>query len=279
VIEDASPSKSANNESSVESSKEEHPSESPTPIDQTLLQYYEAMIDQNTDHHGSERFDANKKIQVELLVILKKMKAPLEAFEIILNWAVKAAAADYRFAKPVPQRKKLPDSLFQKLGMNDLQPKEKEMKFPYCGQKVDMVFHDAKAAIASLLTCPFLAKVDNMLFHQDNPFAKPPARIKELSDINIGRCYLESHKALIKEPYEVLLMIPMSWDRTELERTGRLSMEPINITLGIFNRKTRFHPEANRPIGYIYTQNLVDKHEQNADTPGTRTSFRKQLKD
>jgi hypothetical protein len=85
VIEDAPPSKSANNESSVESSKEDHPSESPTPIDQTLLQYYEAMIDQNTDHHGSECFDANGKIQVELLVILKKMKAPLEAFETILN--------------------------------------------------------------------------------------------------------------------------------------------------------------------------------------------------
>jgi hypothetical protein len=163
--------------------------------------------------------------------------------------------------------------------MNDLKPKEKEMKFPYCGQKVDMVFHDAKAAIASLLTYPRLAKDENMLFHKDDPFVKPPARIKELSDINSGRCNLESHKALIKEPYEILLMIPMSWDRTELERTGRLSMEPINTTLGIFNRKTRPLPEANRPIGYIYTHKLVDQPEQNADTPGTRTSFRKQLKD
>ena len=276
VIKVAPPSKiSANNESSVESIKEVHPSESPTPIDQTLLQYYEAMIDQNTDHHGSERFDANEKIQVELLVILKKMKAPLEAFETILNWAAKASAVDYRFAKPVPQRKKLLESLFQKLGMNDLLPKEKEMKFPYCGQKVNMVFHDARAVIASLLTCPRLAKDENMLFHQDDPFAKPPARIKELSDINSGRCYLESHKALIKEPYEVLLMIPMSWDRTELERTGRLSMEPINITLGIFNRKTRSLPEANRPIGYIYTQKLVDKHEQNPDTPRNKKKLTK----
>jgi hypothetical protein len=149
--------------------------------------------------------------------LLKKMKAPLEAFETILNWVAKAAAADYQFAKPVPQRKKLLESLFHKLGMNYLKPKEKEMKFPYCGQKVDMVFHDAKAAIASLLTCPCLAQDENMLFHEDDPFAKPPARITELSDINSGRCYLESHKALIKEPYEILLMIPMSWDRTELE--------------------------------------------------------------
>ena len=139
VVDEAPLSESANIESSVENSKE-HPSESPTPINQTLLQYYKAMIDQNTDHHGSERFDANEKIQVELLVILKKTKAPLEAFETILNWAAKAAAADYRFVKPVPQRKKLLVSIFQNLGMNDFKPKEKEMKLPYCGQKVNTVF-------------------------------------------------------------------------------------------------------------------------------------------
>jgi hypothetical protein len=90
------------------------------------------MIDQNTDHHGSERVDANEKIQVELLIILKKTKAPLKAFETILNWAAKAAAVNYQFVKPVPLHKKLLVSIFQKLGMNDLKPKEKEMKFPYC---------------------------------------------------------------------------------------------------------------------------------------------------
>ena len=116
VVEDALLSESANIESSVESSKEEHPSESPTPIDETLLQYYEAMIDQNTDHHGSERFDATEKIQVELLVILKKMKAPLEAFETILIWAAKAAAADYRFAKPVPSARNFSCLYFTSLG-------------------------------------------------------------------------------------------------------------------------------------------------------------------
>ena len=54
--------------------------------------------------------------------------------------------------KPAPQRKKFLLSLFQKLGMNDIKPKEKDMKLPYCAQKVKMVFHDAKAVIASLLT-------------------------------------------------------------------------------------------------------------------------------
>jgi hypothetical protein len=47
-----------------------------------------------------------------------------------------------------------------------------------------MVFHDAKAVIAPLLTCPHLAKDETMLFHEDDPFDKPPACIKELSDIN-----------------------------------------------------------------------------------------------
>ena len=100
--------------------------------------------------------------------------------------------------------------------------------------------------IASRLTCPHLAKDKNMLFHEDDPFAKPLTRIKELSDINSGCCYLESHKALIKKPHEILLQIPMSWDRTELERTGRLSMELINTALGAFNRKTRSLPEVQR---------------------------------
>jgi hypothetical protein len=45
-------------------------------------------------------------------------------------------------------------------------------------------------------------------------------------------------------------------------------MEPINITLGIFkNRETRSLPTANHPIDYIHTQKLLDKQEENADTP------------
>jgi hypothetical protein len=67
----------------------------------------------------------------------------------------------------------------------------------------------------------------------------------------------------------------MSWEKRELERTGRLSMEPINIPFGKFNRKTRSLPEANRPIGYIYTQKLVDKQEQNVDTPPNKNKLSK----
>jgi hypothetical protein len=40
------------------------------------------------------------------------------------------------------------------LGLDGFKPKEKNVIFPYFGQEVNMVIHDAGAMIASLLTCP-----------------------------------------------------------------------------------------------------------------------------
>jgi hypothetical protein len=63
LVEDTPRSESANTKSSVQSSMEEHPPESSTPINQTLLQCYEATIDQNTVHHGSEHLTLIRKLR------------------------------------------------------------------------------------------------------------------------------------------------------------------------------------------------------------------------
>ena len=120
------------------------------------------------------------------------------------------------------------------------------------GVEVPLVKHSIKAAIHSLLSCPILNRDDNYLFHDDNIFSPPPKSLTELSDINSGLCYRHTSKQLINPlKNEVLLLIPVFIDATHLDAYGRMKMEPVTITLGIFNQQTRAQAMAWRPIGYL----------------------------
>ncbi len=55
--------------------------------DRTILDLYEKLFLLRSNPLGLERFSREEKVQIELLELLRELKAPLKAFSRILHWA------------------------------------------------------------------------------------------------------------------------------------------------------------------------------------------------
>jgi hypothetical protein len=55
-----------------------------------ILELCDEMQDLRSNPLGLDRFSCEEKVLIELLHVLMELKAPLEAFSCILNWAAKA---------------------------------------------------------------------------------------------------------------------------------------------------------------------------------------------
>ncbi|MGL4757811.1 MAG: hypothetical protein ACRCXZ_00605, partial [Patescibacteria group bacterium] len=73
-----------------------------------------------------------------------------------------------------------------------------------------------------------------------------------LSDINDGYCYKDAYSFYCPETEkDVLCPLILFIDKTHIDIKGNLTLEPVCLTLGIFNQNTRNKEEAWRIIGYI----------------------------
>ena len=116
-----------------------------------------------------------------------------------------------------------------------------------------MVYFDARGVFASLLSCPMLNRDENYLFDspEKNPFI-PPTKSPIIGDINTGRCYRKTFKALVKNP-EIDMILPsiMAMDKTHVDTYGRLQMKPLNVSHGLMKHIVRSKHTAMRILGYI----------------------------
>jgi hypothetical protein len=99
-----------------------------------------------------------------------------------------------------------------------------------------------------LLTRETLFNLKNIMKHSKN----------DLNDINTGSVYKKASKIYLQSNSDdVLLPIIFFIDKTHTDTHGRLCLEQIRFTLGIFNRKTRNNPLAWRTLGYISDQAYI----------------------
>ena len=160
--------------------------------------------------------------------------------------------------------------------MESLRPREKNFLLPHCRQVVPIVIFDAGAAISSLLSSPIGCKDESVNFHENNPFAPHPNHSSVIGDLNTGLSFLESYKALVKNEGDVLLPVPLGADKTTIDAHNRLSMKPLNFSLGIFKQSVRCLPVAMRVLDYIYLQATPDNDELVEDglsTPDCKVLF------
>jgi hypothetical protein len=221
--------------------------------DGSVLELYEELSRLQANPLGLDMYSRKEKVSIGLLDILKDMNAPLNAFSRILNWAAKSNESGYIFkTKCQPTRQKVMSNLYERYNMDGLIPIEKKLYLPYSKRIVSMVYFDAREVFASLLSCPILNQDESFLFHeQEDPFAEPPIS-DHVGDINTGRCYHETYKALVKKKgLDMLLPSVLAMDKTHLDLAGRLQMEPITISHGLLKHSIRSQPIAMRILGYI----------------------------
>ena len=122
---------------------------------------------------------------------------------------------------------------------------------PSSRAKVDIVCHDARDMVVSLLTDPRITD-DDYLFFDNNPLAPPPEDLDYLGDINTGAAHIEMHKKLITDPEkEILVPVLLYIDGAVTGQFENLQIEALQMTLGIFNRKCRDKEYAWRTLGYV----------------------------
>jgi hypothetical protein len=115
-----------------------------------------------------------------------------------------------------------------------------------------MVYFDACAVFALLLSCPTLNQDEFFLFHdQKDPFSQP-SKSADVGDINTGHCYRKTYDALMKNVgVEFILLTILAMDKTHIGLAGHRQMEPITILHGLLKHGMRSKPIAMQILGYI----------------------------
>jgi Plavaka transposase len=218
-------------------------------------------------HDQQDQRNQHMLCQVQLLQLLDNCNAPLHLFDDIIRWTRGASIIhSYDFEQPAPSRRYLVKDLIHRNNLAPLLPNVIQFKLPKAKQTVKVITHNVTAAIHSLLSDKDLMKPEHLIFH-NNPLEDPNANDKNIiKDVNDGSCYKNAYTYYCSNKYkDVLCPIILFIDKTHTDAKGNLTLEPVCITLGIFNQKTRNKEEAWRIIGFIPNLDGVSKKILNSD--------------
>ena len=189
-----------------------------------------------------------------ILDVLQSVGAPLSCFEKIVDLTRRAHKMQAPL-KPV-SRKKVMAELRARYSQQELTPHQTELQLP-SGLSSTITTIDFCAALGSLLSDPVLMKDENLQFYETeagSPLGAPPQVVPdELVDILDGAVCREAYRLYIKTPGDLLVPIILFLDKTHLDRNGRLTLEPVCMTLGIFKKECRRNPEFWRTLGFVNT--------------------------
>ena len=244
-------------------------------VDTSILDTYVARSESLNDGLSLSLFSIEEKVQVDLLQTLKKLRAPMVAYDEIMRWAIRSSLQGHVFRDiPLSSRKTVVKKLKVRVDVDSLCPIVKEIYLPYSKRFVEVVFFSAHAIFGSFLSCPDLNQDQNYIFNDEhdpncNPFARPNGAI--ISDINTGRCYLRTYDQLVKNPEDMLLACILAIDKTtcDVGGGGRLSLEPIVVSYGLMKHDVRKTPLAMRVLGFINTSPIHHRNSapNNRDVP------------
>ena len=237
------------------------PSSSANPdgaIDTSLREKYRQYTD---SRHGSAPINAQYIAQVNLLVLLNKVKAPIYLYDEIWEWTNHSATAGVNFLDIAPKRTSVISDIRKRFDMKETVPQDAKVTLPLSRAVVTLPVHHFKNVLYSLLSNESLMHEKNLLFPNDgDPFSEPVPFNKRdsnfiVSDIIHGDAYFHAYERLCKgKPLKVLCSILIFIDKTHIDAHGRLTLEPVSMTLGLFRKECRRRPEFWSPIGYILNQ-------------------------
>ena len=207
---------------------------------------------------------AEQRVNVELLHLLEKAEAPDYLFKDIIDWAARAKSRSYNFATQMTSRNAVLNDLREHFNMNNLRPTISELKLEAIQARVPIVSFDFQTMLVSLLTNTTLMQPENLVlnnahFRSDgtisdvtpwfSPYLAPPD--SKIDEVLSGQWY-KNTVAGIDYPNCFTCPIIFYVDKTFIDpMRSRFNLEPLNFTLGIFNRSCRTLFDFWRTLGYI----------------------------
>jgi len=212
-------------------------------------------------------FSGKQEAAVKLLLHLRRTKASLDTYEILMRWHLETVGRlhprESLFKSPhFISRDKLYKELKIRYNRHLGYGNVTEIILPASKAKVKMVWNDSKLVIQSLLTDPRV-KTEHYLWFNDDPLAPPPDNLDYISDLNTGKSYTETYKKLITKPGKQILCPIVIY--TDAAATGQFVDNPITavkIALGIHTRKAREQGLFWGTIGYIPSPTKVKSKGQ-----------------
>lgn len=189
--------------------------------------------------------DSQYRMQVNLLALLNRAQAPNYLFDEIISCIKTSFIVDGMHINSLYHisRKRALDSIKKKHNFEGLESKNTSYHCVSQHLPINVVWHDFGQCLYSLLTDMDLMKPENLL--------DEVCTSEKYDDINSGTVYIDYYNNNIKNPNsEKLIPIIFFTDKTHTDNHGRLCLEPVQFTLGIFNRKIRNQSRAWRTLGY-----------------------------
>ena len=229
--------------------------------DRSLIDKYIEYCDSGL---GNMVSTAHYKTDVKLLKLLKTAGCPIYLFNQIKEWAHESAVGGVgvegvQWKERSAKRAAVLADIRKRFNMEETAPSQLEVTLPGSGERVTITLHDFKQQVYSLLSDPVAMRDENLLFHNDDPFA-PPTSCDTLKDVNDGSVYHDAYKVHCKVGDRDVLACPIFFiDKTHVDEGGRLCLEPVTFTLSIFKKEARSKPLFWRTIGYVANQSHIKK--------------------
>ena len=176
--------------------------------------------------------------EVKLLKLLHDIGAPNYAFQSFMNWGRNCLSDEYNF-QPCPQRYESQiRNLTQLVGMEGCRP----TKVPVCLEPdslmLDVVVFPFATMLSSLLNCPILNKIENLVVDLDDRFGRFKSPGGLLDEVNSGQWYQDTYDNTITDPDNAFLApIIFTMDKTVISEASHLSVYVILFTTSIYNRE------------------------------------------
>ena len=236
-------------------------------INQSLLQRHASHIKKG---YSDVPFTQIERAKVDLLILQHDSRSPLNDYQKTWRWAQQLSKDPSKFCTPVT-RDSVVNMLMKRYDLECTKPTTKSYFLPGAKQWIDITTHDFLSQLYSLLSDPSVMADENLLFPNGRVFGSPSSEKRhptdDLSDITDGDLYKMAHKAHVKLPGDILVPIIFFIDKTHVDAKGRLTLEPVSFTLGIFTKEARKKEQFWKPIGYV--PNLTNAKAKNSLSKAT----------
>jgi hypothetical protein len=260
------------------------------PLGSTTMDFEQSNFDQYigpdlsqylvNPHHTT--FTNARRVEVTLLKILIELETPLFAFKVLMDWAFDAAQSGYNF---IPQQESYQSQLqtiSKWVGMEHMHPLVVNVPLPGIrpDDEVPVTTFDFVSQLHSLLSDKELNTAANLVVNHDDPFARyisPDGRLRECLS---GSWYNNAWEHM-EQTTNCNYMIPIILyiDKTQMSLSGKLSIFPVQMSLGIFTEETRRKSRAWRTLGFIANEEYYfSAAERNENKPNVKNErFHTQL--
>ena len=200
---------------------------------------------------------------VSLANLCRHIRAPLYAYDEILQWAQEAHLSGYRFPTNAPTYSSMISSLRLRLGLSHLSHGTATIQ--KCrGGTLDFPIFDFASMFYDLIDDYRISP--HLLINFECPNKPPLFNLHFLDEVHSGKWNRLTSRQLLKDANDVLSGIIFVFDCTHVSNKDKLSVHPLMFSLSIIPRWLWNQPFAWRPLGYFPKLPSAKKFGQNIDT-------------